>query len=55
MKLGGVGKNPDKKTYATVTTAANAMEPDGGRCKKGLHICAKCFGKHSIQDHESSA
>ena len=56
MKLGGVGKNPDGENicYSYNCSQCNGA-PDGGRCKKGLHICAKCFGKHSIQDHESSA
>ena len=25
---------------------------DGAKCKRGLHVCAKCFGLHSIQNHE---
>ena len=30
---------------------ACAAAADGARCEKGHHVCAKCFGPHSLKDH----
>ena len=28
---------------------------DGAKCRRGLHVCAKCYGMHGIQKHESTS
>lgn len=54
-KLGGVGKNPEGENICFSFNISNCSDADiGGRCKRGHHICAKCFGNHSIRDHDKS-
>lgn len=54
MKLGGVAKNPSGENlcYACNINGCNEAA-DGAKCRRGLHVCAKCFGLHSIQNHVS--
>ena len=55
LKLGGVSRTPDGENLCFGYNISGCSEAaDGARCKKGHHLCAKCFGPHSIQDHEKS-
>ena len=54
MKLGGVARNPcgENLCYAFNINGCNEAA-DGAKCRRGLHVCAKCFSPHSIQNHDS--
>ena len=52
-KLGGVGKNPEGENICFSFNISNCNDANpGGKCKRGHHICAKCFSNHSIRDHD---
>ena len=54
MKLGGVSKNPSGENLCFAYNIGGCQDAaDGAKCRRGLHVCAKCFGLHSIQHHES--
>ena len=54
MKLGGVSKNPSGENLCFAYNIGGCQDAaDGVKCRRGLHVCAKCFGLHSIQHHES--
>ena len=53
MKLGGTSKNPAGENLCFAYNIGGCGDAaDGAKCKRGLHVCAKCFGLHSIQNHE---
>ena len=56
FKMGGTASNPAGESicfgFNSASGCADAAE--GARCRRGLHICAKCYGVHSIQKHETS-
>lgn len=55
-KLGGVANDPDNNPICFPYNCDGCDEAaDGGRCRRGLHICAKCFGLHPITNHESKS
>lgn len=55
-KLGGVANDPDNNPICFPYNCDGCDEAaDGARCKRGLHVCAKCFGLHPISFHESKA
>ena len=56
FKLGGTASNPsgDAICFGFNSSSGCADAADGAKCRRGLHICAKCYGVHSIQKHESS-
>ena len=52
-KLGGVGKNPEGENICFSYNISSCSDAGpGGKCKRGHHICAKCFSDHSIRDHD---
>ena len=52
-KLGGVGKNPEGENICFSFNISSCDDANpGGKCKRGHHICAKCFSNHSIRDHD---
>ena len=52
-KLGGVGKNPEGENICFSYNISSCSDASpGGKCKRGHHICAKCFSDHSIRDHD---
>ena len=52
-KLGGVGKNPEgENTCFSYNISSCSDAGPGGKCKRGHHVCAKCFSDHSIRDHD---
>lgn len=54
-KLGGVGRTPDNQNICFRYNLEGCKEAaDGASCNKGQHVCAKCFGPHSIKDHPKS-
>ena len=54
MKLGGVARNPSGENLCYAFNINGCSEAaDGAKCRRGLHVCAKCFGPHSIQNHEN--
>ena len=54
MKFGGVSKNPSGENLCFAYNIGGCQDAaDGAKCRRGLHVCAKCFGLHSIQPHES--
>lgn len=53
MKLGGTSKNPAGEILCFAYNIGGCGDAaDGAKCKRGLHVCAKCFGLRSIQNHE---
>ena len=54
-KLGGVSRDPDGNNICYAFNISSCGEAAvGAKCKRGLHVCAKCFGMHSVQDHEKA-
>lgn len=52
IKLGGTGRTPDGANLCFKYNLEGCSDgADGGECPKGKHVCAKCFGAHSIKDH----
>ena len=52
-KLGGVGKNPEGENICFSYNISSCSDAGpGGKCKRGHHVCAKCFSDHSIRDHD---
>lgn len=53
MKLGGVASNPDGEPVCFPYNCEGGCPDaaDGAKCRRGLHVCAKCFGLHSILNH----
>ena len=56
FKLGGTASNPSGEAICFGFNSGSGCTDaaDGAKCRRGLHICAKCYGVHSIQKHESS-
>ena len=57
FKLGGTASNPSGEPicFAFNSNGGCSEAADGARCKRGHHICAKCYNVHSIQKHTESA
>ena len=55
FKLGGTSSNPagDPICFGYNSSSGCAEAADGAKCRRGLHVCAKCYGLHGIQKHES--
>ena len=54
-KLGGCSHDPDGNPICYPYNCDGCSDAaDGARCKRGMHVCAKCFGLHSIVDHDKS-
>ena len=55
FKLGGTAANPEGEAicFGYNSDGGCADAPDGAKCRRGLHICAKCYATHSIQNHGS--
>ena len=55
-KLGGTAANPEGEPicFAFNSEAGCSESADGGRCRRGLHICAKCYNSHSIMKHHEN-
>lgn len=53
-KLGGVAADPEGKPLCFAYNSAEGCKDAaaGARCKRGWHLCAKCFQKHPIHEHE---
>ena len=55
FKLGGTSSNPagDPICFGYNSSSGCPDAADGAKCRRGLHVCAKCYGLHGIQKHES--
>ena len=55
FKLGGTASNPAGEAicFGFNSSSGCSEAADGAKCRRGLHICAKCYGMHGIQKHES--
>lgn len=55
FKLGGTSSNPagDPICFGYNSSSGCSDAADGAKCRRGLHVCAKCYGLHGIQKHES--
>ena len=53
-KLGGVASDPEGKPLCFAFNSAEGCKEAaaGARCKRGWHLCAKCFQTHAIHEHE---
>lgn len=53
LKLGGVASNPEGDPICFPYNCESGCPDaaDGAKCRRGLHICAKCFAVHSILHH----
>ena len=53
FKAGGTAANPSGEAicFAYNSTGGCADAPDGAKCRRGHHICAKCYNSHPIQQH----
>ena len=56
FKLGGTASNPAGEAicFGFNSSSGCSEAADGAKCRRGLHICAKCYGMHGIQKHEST-
>ena len=55
-KLGGVARNPNNENICFAFNCSGCSEAaEGARCRRGWHICTKCFGVHSIRTHDKSS
>ena len=56
FKLGGTASNPAGEAicFGFNSSSGCAEAADGAKCRRGLHICAKCYGAHGVQKHESA-
>ena len=56
FKLGGTASNPSGEAicFGFNSSSGCSEAADGAKCRRGLHICAKCYGMHGIQKHEST-
>ena len=54
FKLGGTSSNPAGEPICFGYNSASGCSEaaDGAKCRRGLHVCAKCYGLHGIQKHE---
>ena len=53
FKLGGTAANPDGEPicFGYNSEGGCADAADGARCRRGLHVCSKCYATHSILKH----
>ena len=53
---GGVANTPDGDPvcFDYSPKRCQAKIADGSRCDKGYHVCAICFGLHSMSDHKKA-
>ena len=53
FKLGGTASNPEGEPicFGFNSDGGCADAADGAKCRRGLHICAKCYATHSILQH----
>ena len=56
FKLGGTASNPAGEAicFGFNSSSGCSEAADGAKCRRGLHVCAKCYGAHGIQKHESA-
>ena len=55
FKLGGTASNPEGEPicFGYNSESGCAEAADGAKCRRGLHICSKCYASHSILHHGS--
>ena len=54
-ELGGTATTPaGKRICFDFSLGKCSLGADGAECQKGLHVCAKCYGPHSLKDHDSA-
>ena len=53
FKLGGTAANPEGEPicFGYNSEGGCADAADGARCRRGLHVCSKCYATHSILKH----
>lgn len=55
-KLGGVSNDPDGNPICYPYNCDGCDDAaDGAKCRRGLHVCAKCFGLRPITQHATKA
>ena len=56
FKLGGTASNPSGEAicFGYNSSSGCSEAADGAKCRRGIHICAKCYGMHAIQHHETA-
>ena len=56
-KMGGTASNPagEPTCFAFNSPSGCSDAAEGARCRRGHHVCAKCYNVHSIQKHPESA
>ena len=57
FKMGGTASNPAGEAicFAYNSPGGCSDAPEGAKCRRGHHICAKCYGTHAIQQHSDTA
>ena len=53
FKLGGTASNPEGEPicFGFNSEGGCSEAADGAKCRRGLHICSKCYASHSILQH----
>jgi hypothetical protein len=53
FKLGGTASNPEGEPicFGFNSEGGCSEAADGAKCRRGLHICSKCYSSHSIMQH----
>ena len=53
FKLGGTASNPEGGPicFGFNSEGGCSEAADGAKCRRGLHICSKCYASHSILQH----
>lgn len=53
FKLGGTASNPEGEPICFGFNSDGGCQEaaDGAKCRRGLHICSKCYASHSIMQH----
>ena len=53
FKLGGTASNPEGEPicFGFNWEGGCSEAADGAKCRRGLHICSKCYASHSILQH----
>ena len=54
LSWGAFSKTPEGDNLCFAYNLSGCSEAsDGAKCRRGHHLCAKCFGSHPISQHDS--